>query len=466
MKRENENGVPVIRTASLPQPGTRRLTRSSPNADTRRDPNGIVSDLPKNSGIPKKKAASESPSQPSPRDWAGAGTRAAKPSQAPDSRPRICASTLEHLFAHDVDLGTLDEAIAAQAHRPPHPRRPTWTPPSETFGERMERAMRLVSAYSWATGVSEDRVRNFTHVLLDCSRANHASPGLASSLNADGAPLQLCVTLSRNRQKYRLIADPASDARTLDERHARAFAALGPILASTGSMAMSPIVRSLLDELGPVDDPQHNKFPHGVFWVGASADSPGLALYVDGTLHPQRKGWERLDAWLGRMGEAMSQSRRLFERVRPFCRIASVGLEGVDPARYRYKVYMHASRDLPRGLLAPLLPRLHEFSRSGCFHNLLGSATLAQDEVLFNVGIHPATGTVCDAKIDFSTAAMGLRRTEITAAVDQCCERLGLRTAPLSTMAYLFNLDYSYVGMGIDEAGEPRLNVYFKSASS
>jgi hypothetical protein len=331
----------------------------------------------------------------------------------------------------------------------------------ELFGTRVRRAYRLVSAYAWAIGSSEKRICDFADLLLDLHNAELAGAGGPSSLNGDGAPLQLCITLTTDRPKFRLIADPASDAVALMDRHARAKTTLASVLRLTGTIEMTEPVACLLERIGPKDALQGESFTHGLFWIGASVDSPGVAVYMDTSMHTQEEGWSKVDAWLP-LSEATPGTRCIPETVRSCCKISSAGVEGTGSDRYRQKLYIQAIREMPQGLMSSLVPQLDAFARAGCFRMVMGQSSLQLDDIMFNVGMDPVSGGVVDSKIDIWVAGLGISRAALTEAIKQCCSGLGLREIALSKMIRLFDLDYSFLGFGVDKKGRKRLNIYLK----
>ena len=332
---------------------------------------------------------------------------------------------------------------------------------SAVFGDRIQRSYRLVSACAWATGVDEQRIGHLADLMLDLDNADLTSLGGPSGLNADGAPLQLCVTLTESMPTFRLIADPASDAVDIRERHARSQNALTALLIHNRAVGMRAPITHLMASIGPTCDAERERFSHGLFWLGAPWDSSGVAVYMDVSMHTQKEGWRIVDGWLPQL-KGSGEKGDIPEVVRAHCKISSAGVEGMDAARFRQKLYLYALREIPRGLMNDLLPQLDLFARTGCFRMVMGQSSLALDEVVFNVGMDPVSGAVVDSKIDIWIAGLGIPRKDMTHAIARCCSGLGLQQIDLFEMIRLFDLNYSFLGFGVDKEGRRRLNIYLK----
>jgi hypothetical protein len=330
------------------------------------------------------------------------------------------------------------------------------------FSRRLCPALQILSAYSYLTGYGHEQVRSFVEMLLDLPNVSLEDTLGSSGLNSDQSPLQLCITLTSDDPRYRLISDPSSDEVNLQRRYVRAKNSLRDTLQLTQSIEMRPLVEKLLSFIGPQNEHHIESFTYGVFWLGASINSRGTAVYVDASVYPNEEAWERAEGYLSSVLSLPEKATVLFEKVRPFFRLSSVGIEGVSTKKSRLKLYVRAATNLPDGLIGNLFPPIDELGRSGCFHLIMGDRGLFPDEILFNIGINPSSSEIEDLKIDISGNALGLSSEETDRIVKQCCQALCLKGIELYDLMRDHSLAISFLGIGIDMNGNKRLNIYLK----
>lgn len=338
----------------------------------------------------------------------------------------------------------------------------SYIPDNAEFSERLARAFQLLPAYAHLTGVSINEVQTFAETLMDLSDVSgDGLPGL-SGLNGDQAPMQLCIKLASDGARFRLIADPASDDAVLGRRYLRARNALQSTLDLTGTHGLRPIADDLLVAFGPQNLQHLEKFTCGVFWLAASIGVPGAAIYADTSVYSVEEAWDRTQQWFSTSLARSEKAVYAVDNFRHYCWLSSIGIEGLDRDRCRVKLYMRAFKDMPNGLLGNIFPPISELGKSGCFRFVMRDAGISPNDVLFNVGIHAASGEIVNSKIDISGSALGLGPDETDQVVDECCRALNVPGIPLGSLMEDYNLLISFLSVGIDIKRNKNINIYLK----
>lgn len=330
------------------------------------------------------------------------------------------------------------------------------------FSIRLRRALQIIPAYAYLEGIPIENVQFLAGTLLDLPGATFDSSPGCSGLNADQAPMQLCITLAQKSVKLRLIADPASDDAIYSHRYLRAKNALRKTFKLTRTQELEALLEDLLKALGPQSNSHLENFRRGVFWLAASVNAPGIAAYLDTSVYSIDRAWDKTEKWLNAVIERPNHIDSIIGLLRHYCWLSSVGVEGYDRDRSKLKLYIHAYNALPAGFLGKLFPPLSILSRTKCFHFLLGDIGLPPEDIFYNIGVHTVSGEIVDAKIDISGAALKLRPEKAEQAVDSCCKLLDVQRISLCALLKDYNLAVSFVGVGVNRDGEPRLNIYLK----
>ena len=101
-----------------------------------------------------------------------------------------------------------------------------------------------------------------------------------SELNADGWPLQLCLSLGPERTKVRLLGDPGWRLRRPNDRWKASEAALAEGFAAADAVALLSLAKDLLSRAQRAPD-GIEAFRRGFVWLAASLAAPGAAVYLD-----------------------------------------------------------------------------------------------------------------------------------------------------------------------------------------
>src|SRR5271157_2137398 len=89
-----------------------------------------------------------------------------------------------------------------------------------------------------------------------------------STLNNDGSPVQVCVTLAHFLSAVRLIADPAAGIVDIKDRYERAGKVLREIARSHGQ-EMQSLCDSLVESMLPADAAKRATVPGAGVWIAA-----------------------------------------------------------------------------------------------------------------------------------------------------------------------------------------------------
>lgn len=280
-----------------------------------------------------------------------------------------------------------------------------------------------------------------------------------SSLNANGSPLQLCLTLGARRQAVRFIADPASHLSDPIARAHAARVALHRLISFTGSDEILRLADATWDLLLPSKFALLRRYVEGIVWLGATTGSPGCAAYIDATKEPQELAWARIAHWLTKMTGGRAHGEAICARLRDVADPMCAGFEGVTPEQARLKIYWRLRANAPLAAFGIELfsaQAMLDFLRS-----TIGDREISGEALVFAVGISPETGAIVDVKIDVCNHCAGLANEsaltsllQLTTALDVSGARPALETLCGS------GARLSFAGFGLGEFG-PRLNLYY-----
>ena len=237
----------------------------------------------------------------------------------------------------------------------------------DKFSVRLKRAMQLTQAYAHVDNVLLEEVDSLVEELLDLPNVVHDDKQGCSGLNADQAPLQLCITLSRNAHKCKIIADPASDDPNYFNRYGRAKNALWKTVFRSNATGLRTMIEDMLSIFGPKDEIEIKNFTYGVFWLAASVSEKGMAMYIDTSVSEIDSAWDKAIEWFA---ERLRNTAaiQVIEAFRPYSWLSSVGIEGYDMTKSKLKLYIRALKSFPEGFLGNLFPPVALLGTSKCFH--------------------------------------------------------------------------------------------------
>jgi hypothetical protein len=281
-----------------------------------------------------------------------------------------------------------------------------------------------------------------------------------STLNNDGSPLQISVSLAGlgAPPQVRLIADPAAAGEAGDERIRLVEDALGRLLATHGP-EMGPLCRSVLNWMLPADVAARAALPSGGAWLAADLGGQGLALYATAKWGDPDTRWVRARAWLRNISPRGSVLAAELSALPRRTTLLSAGVEGSNPSNARAKLYWRLDGSAPlSGLGVPLLgePAFADFLRLA-----MADLRVPLSAIVGSVSVSLASGEIADAKLDLCCHCVRRPWREWTGILDDCSTRLGLADFPFADLNPA-KADLAFVGFGLTAAMAPRLNVYLK----
>lgn len=325
---------------------------------------------------------------------------------------------------------------------------------------RIEQLSSLAAALSTAPAVQVLQLRDDLLALPD---DKHWSPGGLSGLNFDGSPLQYCISSTRDGWNGRFISDPACIVGKPAQRYSRSYIALQKLYESSGSVGIKQLCEEMLEFHMPLEKEPLEEYPDGVLWLGASPDSKGMAVYMDGRRGGHEASWKRLGEWLHHLMPENTEADDFISNAGKHADVMSIGLEGSNMENVRAKIYFrlnHAATlaDLGIGLL-----QRDEFA--SFLNDVVGNKDIQLSGLVFNVGFHIASGKLYDAKIDICgcKGCVALNSREWVDVLEHTSGKYGLVPFPITPETLETECAVSYYGVGVTRKGDVRMNLYLKN---
>lgn len=287
--------------------------------------------------------------------------------------------------------------------------------------------------------------------------------GGQSGLNSDGSPLQYCISSSDKGLNGRFISDPSCLIGSPKERYQYSYLALQKLYTSTGSEGIKKICEDMLSYHLPKEKGEFEDYPDGVFWLGASPDSPGMAVYIDGRRGGHEASWDRLKNWLNELMPNNTEVNSFISSVSPMANIMSIGLEGTSLENLRAKIYFRLSR--PASFTDLDIPLLHQKEFADFLNDVVGDKAIKLSGLVFNIGFHIASGKMFDAKIDVCgcSSCVKLNAKEWITLLNETTLKNKVQAFPLDDAVLENQCNVSYYGIGVDRKGGVRMNLYLKN---
>lgn len=320
-----------------------------------------------------------------------------------------------------------------------------------------------------ASILSSSMDRNLASHLVAAMRIGFESPVISgprgrSTLNDNGAPIQVCIQATRRGVSWGLIGDPEHDLPEPGMRLAASRQALPAVLTICRATELTGLIDQTLETCLPLNDATAlQRLMGGVVWIAGGLDRAGAGLYVDIRHGDVEANWDRIGIWLAAICPDTLNARPILQAVRPHGVPAGIGLKGVSAANARAKFYWRLKEPVSietfgiDPLLHPALPWFLE--------KLTKGRPLSPSALTFSAGFDVASGHLRDAKIDVCCCrhCLGQSSLEILDVLELCAGHLGLdmlaeARAPLSDGL----CQAALLGLGADSTGELRLNLYLK----
>jgi hypothetical protein len=282
-----------------------------------------------------------------------------------------------------------------------------------------------------------------------------------SSLNNDGSPLQVSVSLSGSgaRPAVRLIADPAAEAADGEQRWHRAGGALSAVLASYAP-DLKPLCDSVIERNLPAEPAFRAALPSGAVWLAADLTGEGMALYATAKWGGGSQRWMRTRRWLDEILPTSSTAHEILDRLATRAVLISVGIEGATPNNARAKLYWRldgtaALRDLD-------IPLFESAAISEFLSEVIEDRRIPRAGIVGSIGFRAASGSISDVKLDVCGHCVRRTPADWMQAIDRSIARFGLAPLPVECPTLLETAELAFIGLGLDAERTSRLNIYLK----
>jgi hypothetical protein len=325
---------------------------------------------------------------------------------------------------------------------------------------RIEQLSSLATALSKAPAKQVLQLRDELLALPD---GQQWVPGGLSGLNSDGSPLQYCISSSQGGWNGRFISDPACIIGSPSQRYVHSYLALQKLYESSGSMAIRELCEEMLDFHLPEEKETLDDYPDGVLWLGASPDSEGMAVYMDGRRGGHEMSWKRLQAWLNNIMPGNNEVDTFINSVSKFANIMCIGIEGSTMENLRAKIYFRLSK--PAALTELGIELLHRKEFATFLNDVVGNKNIRLSGLVFNIGFHIASGKMYDAKVDVCgcNSCVSLDSKAWISVLQHTSAQYGLEPFPVTSDILDNECAISYYGIGVSRKGDVRMNLYLKN---
>lgn len=284
-------------------------------------------------------------------------------------------------------------------------------------------------------------------VRLDC-------PHLGSSLNNDGTPVELGVSVAPGRRSVRLLMDPAHWEPDALRRYRRATAACERFRAWLPPHTATAFDRALKQAL-PGEDALLGWLPSGALWLGTDLKRHGIAVYVSARWGAPAERWPRIFAWLD--GLSISAGDRLAAVTR-WTDPASVSLAAASDLRAR--VYFRLRE--PRALAELELPLATDPALEYFLAAVIGDRSVRRSGLLVSVS-SPVGAARYGAKLDVCAHCVPRSAPEWVALIEDLSRQFRLPSPEIGPLLMAGRAEMAFIGFGFPTGGSYQLNCYLKA---
>ena len=325
---------------------------------------------------------------------------------------------------------------------------------------RIEQLSSLATVLSKAPAAQVLQLRD---VLLALPDDRQWDPSGRSGLNADGSPLQYCISTAQKGWAGRFISDPACIIGHPGQRYRFSYQALQQLYLQSQSQAIQEICEEMLRFHLPQEQEELEDYPDGVLWLGASPDGPGMAVYMDGRRGGHEVSWQRFQEWLHHLMPHNTEVDSFIASLSPLANIMSIGLEGSSMDNLRAKLYFRLGQST--GLKSLGVELLQNEAFAHFLNDVIGTREIRLSGLVFSIGFHIASGKLFDAKMDVCgcNACAGMETAAWLDVLQRTTSRHQLCPFPIEQEVLEHQCAVSYYGIGMDRRGEIRMNLYLKN---
>lgn len=280
-----------------------------------------------------------------------------------------------------------------------------------------------------------------------------------SVLNANGSPMEVCVTASAHALRVRGIGDPAFQFLHPGLRYEQSLRVLDALPALRRNAELAALCTRVID-LNIAHDCVAD-YTDGVMWLAAGIGSDGMAVYLDAYPPGPAVAWTRARQWLHAMLGDPAEMLAAIDALSQYAQLCSIGLEAASLADARAKIHVRLQRSAPLASLG--IPLLCDEGIGAFLQRAAGERELPFDGVVLGAGASVVTGAMRDAKIDLAGSYLHLSPQSWVELTDWCADTFSLQRIPMDALLANGRVSVAYIGLGVDAKGNHRLNVYLKA---
>jgi hypothetical protein len=286
----------------------------------------------------------------------------------------------------------------------------------------------------------------------------HRARRFASSLNNDGSPLQVCISLRARGVRVRLVGDPHADEPCAHTRATHTVRHCHQLARDHGAPAARDIVRATLATILP-EPARYHHLVDGSAWLALAAeDAPGFALYL--TL-----GWEPRDAralrarrWLRAVLRQPAEALAIVAAIEDATTLTAAALEGHSPDDMRFKLYFYLRA--PMAVYDLRLPFVTPDAFDDFLHLALRDRQVDVQGLLLSVSFD-VSGAAAGAKIDLCGHCLNHPPEVWRAIIGDIANAHALSPMAPSTLER-DAVSPAFIGLALEQSGDRRLNIYLK----
>jgi hypothetical protein len=285
-----------------------------------------------------------------------------------------------------------------------------------------------------------------------------------SSLNNDGSPLQVCISLPTRiaRPAVRLIADPAANSEDWQTKWNRSREVMSAVIESHAPQ-LNSLCNSVLEHILPTEPTIRAALTSGLAWLAVDLTGRGMALYATTRWGDSTQRWTRTRRWLQEVLPASSAAEEVLDRLTTNALLVSAGIEGATAGNARAKLYWRLRETASlHDLGIPLFKSaaLHEF-----LHDVIENRRIPRTGIVGSISFNVASGCVHDVKLDICGHCVRRTSADWMNVIERTIARNELQPFPVECQLWPDTTELAFIGFGVDAKLSPRLNIYFKRTS-
>ncbi|HYR26868.1 MAG TPA: hypothetical protein VEU30_00295 [Thermoanaerobaculia bacterium] len=280
-----------------------------------------------------------------------------------------------------------------------------------------------------------------------------------SVLNANGSPMELCITSTAKDLRVRCIGDPAFHFGNAFARYQSSRRVLASLPAVRRSGELESLCSRVIDL--NVSSDTLDAYEDGVMWLAAGVGDEGMAVYLDAYPPGREVAWSRARQWLSAMLGDPAEMLAAVDVLSLHATLCSIGMEAATPRDARAKLHVRYERLAHFDQLG--LPLLQDRGIREFVVRAVQERELPLSGVVIGVGASMVTGALRDVKVDLAGSYLNYPAEQWQELTDWCAEEIGVHAIPLGALLTECAVDVAYIGLGVDRAGAHRLNVYLKA---